>query len=106
MSLFTHPDKVWEHIKEWFVSESKEIIEFLKPVVKIIERDGKQLLIATAITAVQQAQQAGGSGSDKMSAALKSIEATLMTAGIAFVESEARMIAELALQNLKAKQEG
>jgi hypothetical protein len=91
----------------WFVSESQEVVNFLKPVAKVLERDGKHALLTAAISAVGQVEAqftAPSSGGNKMSAALRIVEDTLVSAGLSFVESEARTVIEIALQGLKDKQ--
>lgn len=100
MSIFTNPSKVFNHFKDWFSTESKVILDFIHPAVKILEKDGRNALIAAAAAAVAQVKGMDLSNSDKREAALKIIETTLVSAGVAFVESEGRMALELAYQAL------
>ncbi len=102
MSIFTNPEKVLENIKDAIVGESKEVIDFLRPTIKVLEKDGRKALIAAATAAVVQVKDMDLSNGDKREAALKLIETTLVSAGMAFVESEGRVALELAYQALAA----
>jgi Na+/H+-dicarboxylate symporter len=102
MSIFTKPSKVIGHVKEWFSGESTVILDFIHPIVAMLERDGRQALIAAAVTAVAQVKGMDLTNSDKRDQALKIIETTLTSAGLSFIESEARVAVEMAYQGLKA----
>src|SRR4051812_43574580 len=103
MSIFTNPSKVLGHFFDWFSDESKVVLDFLKPTLQMFERDGKKALIAAAVSAVAQAKDMDVTSGDKREEALKIITTSLGAAGIAFIESEARVALELAYQALLAK---
>jgi Na+/H+-dicarboxylate symporter len=102
MSIFSNPAKVLANIEEAIVGESREIIAFARPTIKVLERDGRKALIAAATAAVAQAKTMDLSNGDKREAALQIIEKSLLAAGLSFIESEGRVALEMALQALKA----
>ena len=103
MSIFTNPSKILDNVIEWLHGETKDVLEFISPVVKMLERDGRKALIAAATAAVAHMATTDLSSGDKREEALKMISSTLLAAGLAFVESEARVVLEMAVQGLKAK---
>lgn len=94
--------EIRDAIEAFFVSHESAIVNFFKPFALALEKDGKQILIDAAMAAVTAAESTPGGGQAKMAAALAMIAETLQKEGVAYVESEARAAAELALQNLKA----
>jgi hypothetical protein len=78
------------------------VAAFISPFLKAIEQQGPTLLIAAAENAVAAGFAAPGAGEAKMVAALASFSAEMVAKGLPFVESQARALIEVALQNAKA----
>lgn len=76
--------------------------DFLKPFVMTIESQGGQILVAAAESAVSVGFTTPGDGTVKMAAALASFSASMVAQGLPFIESQARALIEVALQNAKA----
>lgn len=102
MSIKTNPSKVLHNITDWFTGKGQQALQFIHPALVILERDGREALIAAATSAVAQVKTMDLSTGDKRDEALKIIEKSLLAASVAFVESEARLAVELAYQALKA----
>lgn len=92
---------LWTHFKAWIVSESKDLIAFLQPFAANIEKGGAQILIAAAESAVSVGFAAPGDGVAKMAAALAAFSTDVAAKGIPYLESQARALIEVALQNAK-----
>lgn len=90
-----------DKVESFFVSESQVVIDFLKPFASTIEAEGKQILISAATNAVSVGEAAPGTGLVKMEAALAAFSATIIAQGLPYIESEARALIEVALQNFK-----
>jgi hypothetical protein len=90
-----------EFIQHLFVTTSHTVLAFLKPFALAIEQGGEAILIAAAENAVQTGFSATGSGAERMAAALKSFEEEVVEKGKPFMESQARTLIEIALQNAK-----
>jgi Na+/H+-dicarboxylate symporter len=101
MSIFTDPHKVLENIWESITGTASDVYAFVKPTIAMFQRDGRKALIAAATAAVAQMATTDLSTSDKREEALKLIGASLASAGLAFIESEARVALEMAYQALK-----
>lgn len=93
---------VIQDVKNWFISKVPEIEAFFAPFIASLEAEGKTVLIAAATSAVTVGEAAPGTGEAKMAAALSAFSATVVAQGLPYVESEARALIEVALQNLKA----
>lgn len=92
----------WTKIRDSVVSFfSGPVWDFIKPVVAVIESEGGQILIAAAENAVAAGFSAKGDSSAKMTAALISFSAEVAAKGLPFMESQARVLIELALQKAK-----
>lgn len=102
MSIFTDPHKILENIWEAITGTASDVYTFVKPTIKMFQRDGRHALIAAATAAVAQVATTDLSSADKRETALKTIESSLAAAGLSFVESEGRVALEMALQALKA----
>lgn len=85
-----------------FESTSKKVAQFLKPFAAQLEAQGKVILIDAAQSAVAVGEATPGSGEVKMLAALAAFAATTAKEGVPYLESEARALIEVALQNVKA----
>ena len=97
MSTFTQ--RILDAIEGFF---SGTIWSFVKPFIESIEKDGGHILIAAAQTAVTVGFAATGGGEAKMLAALASFSAEVVANGLPFIESQARALIEVALQQVKA----
>ena len=78
------------------------IWNFLQPFVTILESQGGQILMTAAENAVAAGFAAPGDGTAKMTVALASFSGEVVAKGLPFVESQARMLIETALQKAKA----
>lgn len=74
---------------------------FFAPFISSLESEGKSIAIAAATNAVTIGESTPGTGEVKMAAALAAFSATVAAQGLPYVESEARALIEVALQNLK-----
>ena len=88
---------MWTKLKAWFLRIKPEILAFLNPILQLATAE----LIAIAENAVAAGFAAGGNNSDKMAAALDYFRRKVKTTGRDFVESQARLLIELALQKAK-----
>lgn len=88
-------------VKGWFISKVPEIESFFAPFISSLETEGKTVLIAAATSAVTVGEATPGTGEAKMLAALAAFSSTVVAQGLPYVESEARALIEIALQNLK-----
>jgi hypothetical protein len=103
MSVFTNPLKVLEHARDTLVSFiSGPFWAFVQPVAQIVESKGGQILLTAAENGVI-AGATTGNGAAAMAAALASFEKEVVANGVPFIESEARVLIEMALQKAKAK---
>lgn len=102
MSIWNDPHKVLENLWETLTGTTSDVYAFVKPTIKMFQRDGRKALIAAATAAVAQMKSTDLSNGDKRDQALKLIEATLISAGLSFIESEARVALEMAYQALMA----
>lgn len=99
MSEFT---EIRDEVENFFISKVPEVEAFFKPFIASLEAEGKTVLIAAATSAVATGEATPGTGEAKMLAALASFSATVLAQGIPYVESEARALIEVALQNFKS----
>lgn len=88
----------WNSFKAWVVSISPKVIAFIKPIAIQIKDD--EIGIAEAAIAV--GATTSGDGQAKMTAALAYFAQQSLTKEIPFVESQARALIEIALQNAKS----
>lgn len=96
MSRFTQfRDKFYHFVESIFHA-------FADPLVEAIERNGGDILISAAITAVEAAESAGGSGQDKLDAARKAVENSLRDKGIPVVVNAVNGAIEMAVAKMKA----
>lgn len=103
MSIFTNFAKVAHNLG----SDILAFIEgplwtFIQPTVKILESQGGSILVTAAENAVAVGFTTPGGGAAAMTAALASFSAEVAAKGLPFIESQARALIELALQNAKA----
>lgn len=96
MSEFT---KIRNYLENLFTGP---IWRFLKPFIAIVESEGSTILIAAAENAVSVGFAMSGGGAAAMTAALASFAAEVTAKGLPFIESQARALIEVALQNAKA----
>lgn len=94
----TTAKKIEVAIEGVFEKEKPTIAAFFAPVIATVEQDG----VDAAETAVAVGESTPGTGAAKMEAALASFIATFAAKAIPYVESEARMLIEVALQKLRA----
>lgn len=97
MSTWT---KFRDNVELFFTST---VWNFMKPFVAILESQGSSILIAAAENAVAIGFSTSGGGQVAMAAALASFSAEVVAKGLPFIESEARALIEVALQNVKAR---
>lgn len=95
MSTWT---KVRDAVEDFFTGT---VMSFLKPFISTLESQGGSILISAAETAVTAGFAATGGGSAAMAAALSVFESQVVANGIPFIESQARALIEVALQNVK-----
>lgn len=88
----------WNSFKAWVVSISPKVIAFIKPIAIQIKDDE----IAIAEAAIAVGAVASGDGQAKMTAALAYFAQQSLAKEIPFVESQARALIEIALQNAKS----
>lgn len=96
MSLWT---KLRDEIESFF---SGPVWNFIKPTVLLIESESGQILVAAAEAAVVAGATAAGGGQAAMATALKIFESEVIAKGLPFIESQARLLIETALQKAKA----
>ncbi|WP_020471451.1 hypothetical protein [Zavarzinella formosa] len=96
MSTFT---KIRDAVEGFFTGP---VWNFVKPFITALEADEQQVLITAAKNAVSAGFATEGGGEVKMAAALASFTAEVIAKGLPFIESQARALIELALQNAKA----
>jgi hypothetical protein len=103
MSIFTNFSKVEHNLITDLVAFLKgPFWAFIAPTVKLVESQGGAILVAAAENAVAIGFATTGGGQVAMAAALKSFESEIVAKGLPFVESEARLLIEAALQKAKA----
>lgn len=77
------------------------VYSFLKPFISTLESQGSSILIAAAEAGVAAGFATTGGGTAAMAAALGVFETQVTTEGLPFIESQARALIEVALQNVK-----
>lgn len=106
MSFVKNVQNEWHDLvqkaESLFVSNSSVLVAFLKPWAAQLEQEGKTVLIDAAQAAVTVGEATPGSGEDKMLAALAAFAASCVKESLPYIESEARALIEVALQNFKA----
>lgn len=89
-------------------SLADEILEFVESffgaAIKAVEQNGGPLLVQLATDAVAAAEASGGSGGQKLQAAVDSVVAGLKTNGVPVVLNAVNIAVETAVANLKASQ--
>lgn len=95
MSTWT---KVRDAVESFFTGP---VWSFIKPFAEALESEEGQVLIAASENAVQVGFATPGDGIVKMTAALASFSAEIISKGLPFVESQARALIEVALQKAK-----
>ena len=107
MSVLTNPGREIDHFEHWLKSEltsdTAKLETFLKPYVAKLKAEGKEVLVDAAEAAVTAGEAAPGDGTAKMLVALTAFAAVCTKESLPYVESEARSLIEIALQNFKAK---
>lgn len=78
---------------------------FFSALAENIEKNGGKVLRDAALAAVEDAENAGGSGSDKFKAALESVISALEEEGIPIVLNAVRGAIEAAVAQFKAPAE-
>ena len=81
------------------------LLGFVSALAENIEKNGGKVLRDAALDAVAAAENAGGSGSDKFSAALESVISTLEAQGIPVVLNAVRGAIEAAVAQIKSPSE-
>ncbi len=79
-------------------------IGFFSALFQSIAANGGQVLLDAAMSAVIAAEQAGGTGAQKMASAIAAVEAKLAAEGLPVVENAIRGAIEAAVAQLKAQQ--
>lgn len=87
----------WEEFETWVKGIAPEVLAFLKPVAQQVTTDE----IAIAEAAVGIGFTTPGDGLAKMTAALAYFAAQSAAKELPYIESEARTLIEIALQNAK-----
>lgn len=88
----------WEDFETWLKGIAPVVLNFLKPVAQKVTAD--EIEIAEAAVAVGAATP--GTGEVKMLAALAYFASQSLAKEIPYIESQARVLIEIALQNAKA----
>lgn len=96
MSIFT---KIRDEVESFFTGP---VWTFLKPFVHTLESEGGPILLAAAEGAVAVGFSTTGGGAAAMTAALSFFESQVVGKGLPFIESQARALIEVALQNAKS----
>lgn len=89
--------KEWQLFETWLKGVAPAVLEFIKPVAQKITADE----IAIAEAAVAEGFSTPGTGEVKMAAALTYFLAQTVAKQIPYLESQARVLIEIALQNAK-----
>jgi hypothetical protein len=93
----------WTKVRDTFEGFfTGSVMTFLKPLITALESQGSTILIAAAENAVVVGFSTAGGGQAAMAAALASFSAEVVAKGLPFIESQARALIEVALQNAKA----
>lgn len=93
----------WTKVRDAFENFfTGPVWSFLKPFVAIVESEGSSILIAAAENAVGVGFATAGGGQVAMTAALAAFSTEVVSKGLPFIESQARALIEVALQNAKA----
>ena len=100
MSVKKYVQNKWHKLTGFFRSAS---LAFMSALLDDIEKSGGRLLQETALAAVKAAEEKGGSGSDKFSAAVTSIVATLTSLGVPFLTHAVNGAIEAAVAQIKVK---
>lgn len=87
----------WNAVKAWLANIAPKVLAFLKPVAQQVTEDE----IAIAEGAVAVGFTTPGDGIAKMTAALAYFESESAAKELPFIESQARVLIEIALQNAK-----
>jgi hypothetical protein len=102
MSFSNTLHDILDKIKHFIITDSSAVVDFIKPFVEAIVKNGGAVLVTAAENAVQVGFATPGDGAAKRAAALASFSAEVIAKEVPFIESQARGLIELALQ--KAKQ--
>lgn len=100
MSLKKIIQNKWHYLMRWL---KKPTITFLSALGADIEKAGGDFLIQTALDAVRIAEDKGGSGADKFSAALSYVKSTLKSKGLPIVVHAVNGAIEAAVAQIKAQ---
>lgn len=84
MSFFSSLETAFS---SWFSKTETEVTTFLKPLAASLIANGGTLLLTAATGAVVAAETAGGTGVQKLAAAVASVKSTLTTGGLALADS-------------------
>lgn len=96
--------KAWADIKGYFSEAEHEAVLFAAALVDSIFASGGALLVSAATDAVNAAEAAGGSNTDKFAAAFNAVKTDLESKGIPLVINAVSGAIEAAVANLRASE--
>lgn len=104
MSFFTNFfDNVWSDIKSMFTSTEHVFVVFASSLIHSMASNGGQVLIDAATAAVIAAEAGGGTGQDKLNAAIAAVVASLKAKGIPVVMNAVNGAIEAAVADMNAQ---
>lgn len=93
---------LWARMMSFFTEAEQIALTFLQAAASSIAASGGALLVSAAEQAVIAAEAQGGSGSDKLNAAVDAVKGTLANAGMQAAENAIRIAIEAAVAKMKA----
>lgn len=98
---------IWNHIKDTLQAIvdfiGHDTMTFLKALAATIEAGGGKVLRDAAIAAVKAAEEAGGTGQEKLAAAVASVTAVLVAEGVPLINTAIHGAIEAAVAMLKVE---